>query len=89
MKRTILVLALIATLTSCQNIMARHYGGTETIDLPVGEKLVNVTWEGQDLWYLTRPMGNNDSAVTYQLHEQSNYGVLQGTITLKETKFQY
>lgn len=86
MKRTILALVLIATLASCQNIMARHYGGSETIDIPNGDKLVNVTWEGQDLWYLTRKMNPKDSAESYELHEQSNYGVLQGTITLIEHK---
>ena len=85
MKKTILVLALVATLTSCNSI-ARHFGGTQTINIPSGEKLKNVTWEGNDLWYLTRKMNPTDSAETYQLHEQSNYGVLQGTITLIETK---
>ena len=85
MKRTILVLALVVTLTSC-NSVARHFGGNQTINIPAGEKLKNVTWEANDLWYLTRQMNANDSAETYQLHEQSNLGVLQGTITLIEHK---
>ena len=85
MKRTILVLALVVTLTSCNSI-ARHFGGNQTISIPAGEKLKNVTWEGNDLWYLTRKMNPTDSAETYQLQEQSNLGVLQGTITLIETK---
>ena len=85
MKRTILALALVATLASCNSI-TRHFGGNQTINIPIGEKLKNVTWEGNDLWYLTRKMNPTDSAETYQLHEQSNLGVLQGTITLIESK---
>lgn len=72
---------------SCtENQKAKQYGGTATIELPKGVKLVNCTWKDSDLWYLTRPMTASDSAVTYEFKEESNYGIWEGTYVIKETK---
>jgi hypothetical protein len=85
-----LIIASIATLlftASCtENEKARSYGGTATLDLPKGQKLVNVTWKETDLWYLTRPMTVTDSAVSYTFHEESSFGVWEGTYIINETK---
>ena len=70
--------------------MAKNYGGTMTIDLPKGQKLVNATWKGEsDLWYLTKPMLPTDSAETYTFHQEkgsaiSIYG--NGQVIFKESK---
>jgi hypothetical protein len=67
MKKAIFAVLFAATLASCtQNQMAKKFGGTATVNLPKGEKLVNVTWkENGDLWYLTHPMKVNDTPETY------------------------
>lgn len=85
---TMLGLFLIATMlsTSCtDNIRVKGYGGTATIDLPVGQKLVNVTWKNADLWILTRPARTGELPETYSFSEKSTFGVFEGTYILKET----
>ena len=79
MKRTIsgiiaaicIILLIILGATSCtDNQRAKSFGGTSTINLPAGEKLVTVTWKGEaDIWYLTRPMKSTDSVETYYFHQ--------------------
>lgn len=89
--KTKLISAIIATvlIVSCtNNERAKIYGGTTTIELPENQKLINITWKEQNMWYLTKPMNNNDSAETYIFHEESNYGVWEGTIIIKEVKTQ-
>jgi uncharacterized lipoprotein YehR (DUF1307 family) len=87
MKKVILAIAVIVSMASCtQNERAKQFGGTATIDLPQGQKLVNITWKEDQIWYLTRPMGASDSAETYTFQEESSYGVMEGTVILKESK---
>ena len=87
MKRTIIAIAAFVTLTACtQNERAKSFGGTATIDLPKGQKLVTVTWKEKEIWYLTRPMSATDSAESYTFQEESSYGVMEGTVILKESK---
>jgi hypothetical protein len=73
--------------TSCtDNERARNYGGTETINLEKGVKVMNVTWKEQNLWVLTRPMHPSDTAETVVFAEKSSYGVCEGKIVLVESK---
>lgn len=88
MKKAILAIVLvaaIAVLSGCQ-WATKTVGGSYTVELPADTKLVNVTWKDSNLWYLTRPMEEDDEAETYKFHEDSNFGVLEGTVTIIETK---
>lgn len=69
-----------------KNQRVKHFGGTATIELPVGQKLVHCTWKDANLWYLTRPMAKGDTAITYTFQEKSNLGIVQGTYIIKERK---
>lgn len=89
MKRMLIILAcaspaLLAGCTGQQS--AKSFGGTATLDLPVCRKLVNVTWKEDDIWYLTRQMLATDSVESYNLSESSSFGLLQGTVILKERR---
>jgi hypothetical protein len=87
MKKVFLSLVLGMSLLSCtENSRVKNWGGEGTIKLPKGKKLVNVTWKETEVWYLTRDMDSNDVAETYQFHEESSYGVIEGTYTIIETK---
>lgn len=89
MKKVVLMLSVLATLSlvSCtQNEMAKNFGGTANLDLPSGQKLVNVTWKEDHIWYLTKPMTATDVVETYTFKEQSSYGIMQGTVIIKESK---
>ena len=72
-------------LTGCQ-YTAKHFGGDYTIELPAGKKLVNITWKDTELWYLTRDMKEGEEAETYTFQEDSTFDVMEGTVTIIETK---
>ena len=70
---------LIAGLTGCQTA-TKSYGGKTTIKLEPNQKLEEITWKDDSLWYLTRPMTNEDIAETHTFQQQSNFGVFEGTV---------
>jgi hypothetical protein len=86
----LLVLAIIAVsilASSCtQNQRAKQFGGTAEITLPKGTKLVTATWKEANLWYMTRPMKEDEVAETYTFQEESSYGMVEGTYIIKEVK---
>ena len=43
---------------------ARDFGGTTTITLEPNLKLEEITWKDDDLWYLTRPMREDEEPET-------------------------
>lgn len=88
MKKKMFVTALIMALMSgcTENQKAKSFGGNGEIELPVGQKLINATWKDDNLWYLTRPMVSTDTAAVYTFHEESSFGVMEGTYTIKEVK---
>ena len=86
-KLTILASIAILSLVSCtENSRVKNWGGEGTINLPKGRKLVTITWKESQIWYLTRPMNSTDIAESYQFHEESSYGVVEGTYNIIETK---
>jgi len=87
MKKIVLSLILLVSLASCtENARVKSFGGEGTLNLPKGKKLVTVTWKDTELWYLTRSMDSTDVAETYQFHEESSFGVIEGTYNIIETK---
>ncbi len=82
-----IIFVLVILITSCtENSKAKNFGGETTINLPKGQKLVNVTWKETNMWYLTKPMMPSDSVETYTFHEESSFGVWEGTVRLVETR---
>mgnify|MGYP000110668888 CR=1 FL=1 len=87
MKIKLTLFAFMLGMASCtQNEMAKSFGGKAIYTLPKGEKLVNVTWKEDHLWYLTKPMTANDTPETYTFKEKSSFGIIEGSVTLIETK---
>lgn len=87
MKKLVILAAILFSFTACtENSRVKNFGGEGTINLPKGRKLVNVTWKETQIWYLTRPMDSSDVAQTYQFHEESSYGVMEGTYNIIESK---
>lgn len=87
MKKTIAIAAAIVgvcALGACSQWATRNFGGTTNIDLPPGEHLVNVTWEKEDLWYLTRPRHDDEKQETSTLRESSQLGIVSGTVVFHE-----
>lgn len=81
----LIILVVIGMFTGCTSQqMARNYGGSETIELDPGVKLENITWKDNDLWILTRPMYEGETAETHTFGESSSFGIFEGTITVVE-----
>ena len=90
MKKIILLVVSVATMfcfAGCEQTMTRSFGGDMKIELKPNEKLEHITWKDDDsLWYLTKPMTENDTAETYLFQQSSLFGVWEGTVTIIETK---
>lgn len=87
--KPIVLSALIAltafVLPSCtDNVRAKSFGGTTTVDLPAGTSLVNVTWKEAELWYLTRPRTEGEKPISYTFQEKSGFGLVEGKVIFKE-----
>ena len=82
----LLSVAIILIMSGCGNTLTRNFGGTMTINLEPNTKLENITWKDGTLWYLTRPMRIDEEAETYTYQEKSNFGVIEGKITIIEYK---
>ena len=90
MRTRILVMTAITpilalSLMGCQ-IATKSLGGNTTLELEPNEKLEEITWKDDSLCYLTRPMTEDDIAETHVFKQSSNWGVLEGTVTIVESK---
>lgn len=73
-------------LTGCDNAVARSMGGTVHLQLEPNQKLMTITWKDSELWYLTRPMKDDEEAEVLTFQEKSEFGVLEGKVVITETK---
>ena len=87
MKKILTIIALsLITLSCTENQRAKHFGGTANVDLPSGQKLFDVTWKNDEIWYATRPMRENEIAEKITFGEKSSFGVVEGKVIFQEHK---
>jgi len=89
MKRWLLSIIVLLTfgLGGCtQNQRARTFGGTAKVELPPNTKLIIATWKEEDLWYLHRPMRQEEVPETITFQEDSSFGMVEGTVVFKERR---
>lgn len=83
--KALLLIGILAFLPACtQNQRAKKWGGTATVTLPAGQKLVNVTWKTDQIWYLTRPMKEGEKPETLTFQEESSFGLIEGKVIFQE-----
>ena len=89
-KKTIMAFGIVAimgiSLVGCNQAMTKSFGGNMTIELEPGEKLETIDWEDDSLWYLTRPMQEDEEPETYVLKQSSELGIFEGTVTIIESR---
>lgn len=79
-KRILLGLVVILSMVSCtDNVRARRFGGTETVNLPSNCVFINSTWKENQLWVVVQDTVTKE----YFMYEKSNFGVLEGKIIFK------
>lgn len=87
MKKILFILLTIICFTSCEQTITREYGGTTTIKLQPGEKLLEATWKDDgNIWYLTEPMDSNYVPKTKIIKESSVFGQLESKVIFIETR---
>lgn len=83
-----LLVAGVMYLFMGSQFITKRVGGSTTIKLPEGKKLVpyTVQWEptGSHIWYLTEDAEPGYTPKEYTFHESSNLGILEGTIIFQE-----
>lgn len=88
MKKILFAIAfgiLLFTCVGCtENLRTRTYGGTTTVELDPGQKLVEVTWKEASLWYLTEPMEPGYEPKTKVFQEDSRFGIMEGKVIFHE-----
>ena len=88
--RSLVVISFIIVVTvfgGCtKKERAKNFGGSFTVKLECGQKLYDVTWKGDNLWYATRPMREGEEPETYTFVEDSSYGIFEGKVTFVECK---
>ena len=78
---------LMLCLVGCtQQQRARKFGGDVNIKLPKGQELMEATWKGDCLFYLTRPMSDGYVPVTKVFQESSSWGVMESTVYFIESR---
>ncbi len=88
-KLLFLFLVIAATLSSIsctEQERARHYGGNTEIQVNPGYKLLEVTWKGDDLWMFMEEMDSDYVPKTKIFKEESSFGIIEGSITFKESR---
>ena len=87
MKKFLVVLVILASvaLTGCtENIRAKKFGGTATVNLPCNKKLFDVTWKGDNLWYAIRDMKTGEQPEVINFIEDSSWGIAEGVVIFRE-----
>ena len=93
------IFSLLALLTGCsdaeivgdnrlEQTLARDFGGTTIINLEPNLKLEEITLKDDDLWYLTRPMREDEEPETHTFTEKGGLGTVfdGGAVIVVERK---
>ena len=87
MRKIFMIICLTLSLCSCEQQITRQYGGTTTINLEKGEKLIEVTWkDGGNLWYFVEPMASDYTPKVKTFKESSQFGMMEGKVVFIENK---
>ena len=89
MKKLIIALGVVFSLflVACtDNQRAKYIGGSMTVTLPKGQKLMMATWKEGDLWYLVEEMEKDYIPKTKNFIECSEFGMLNGKVTFIENR---
>jgi hypothetical protein len=88
----IVLTGLTFSLNGCtEESRTKKWGGSMTIELEPGRKLIDATWkDGSDIWYTTRKMLPNENADTIHFHQHKG-GMISltgnGEVIFIEKKF--
>lgn len=83
----VLLLTMVLSMYGCTEQMAvKDMGGSMILELEPNQKLEEITWKEDQLWYLTRPMRDDEEPETHTFEEKSEFGYWEGTVTIIESR---
>ncbi len=80
----VLLVVVLLAVSACDKIATRTFGGTTTVKLKANRKLITMTWKDTDLWILTRKSRPGEFSEEYDFAEDSNFGLMEGTVIVIE-----
>jgi len=80
------MIALLLLLSCTDNQRAKVLGGSVVVQVPCDQQVFDVTWKDENLWYATQPAAPGWTPQTKRFTESSSYGVIQGEVTLTESR---
>lgn len=87
MKKAILISVLLICVflfSSCTSTSHLSLGGKTELDLPEGEKLLDISWQSNsDLWILVTAREENEEPKTYYFYQWGGI-IKSGGLTIKE-----
>lgn len=88
MKKLFVFISLIGllSLTSCEQYVARKFGGNVNIKIEKGYKVTSATWKETNLFYFIEPMEEDYQPKVKKFIESSNLGVLESKVIFIESK---
>ena len=88
MKRLFFITAIIGllSLTSCEQFVARTFGGDVDIKVEKGYKVTSATWKEDAIFYFIEPMEEDYKPKVKKFIESSNLGVLESKVIFIESK---
>lgn len=88
MKKLFVFISLIGllSLTSCEQYVARKFGGNVDIKVEKGYKVTSATWKENDLFYFIEPMEEDYQPKVKKFIESSNIGVIESKVIFIESK---
>lgn len=88
MKRLFFITAIIGllSLTSCEQYIARQFGGDVDIKVEKGYKVTSATWKGDAIFYFVEQMEEDYKPKVKKFIESSNLGVLESEVIFIESK---
>lgn len=86
MKPPVALVLLSLSFAGCQQSCARSWGGSANVDVEPGRKMVGASWKGDgELWYLTRPAREGETAEDIVYQQSKSSGLFEGKVVFHET----
>lgn len=81
-----IILAMFINVSCTENYRAREFGGTVTIHVEKGKKVMMATWKGEDLFYMVEDMEDDYVPHNKKLIESSAYGIIESNVIFVESR---
>ena len=81
------MIAIFLALLACtENQRSKTFGGNMEVRIPCDQVVFDVTWKEDNLWYAIQPAAPGWTPATKVFRESSSFGLIQGEVTMIESR---